>query len=189
MKKTKNDSSLQALALERSESYFDSTRSLKKPSTSIWVQSKNLSPVLSLLQTPFVTDLEMHRHGVRASVRNVLNSNDAKVMITMFHIHAPSKIQAMSSDLMWRHGYCRGWHRRDFPHVFTGAPDIEWLLNTKQKLLLGCIDLPLKNGMLHHSLGRAVIFLSLRHFISPSLNFMLCLCVFLVVYCILALLR
>ena len=134
MKKTKNDCSLQALALQRSESYFDS-RSLKKTSTSIWVQSKNLSPVLSLLQTPFVTDLEMHRHGVRASVRNVLNSNDAKVIMTMFHIHALSKIQAMPSDLMWRHGYCRDWHRRDFPHVFTGAPDID----VTDKVLRLCI--------------------------------------------------
>ena len=44
------------------------------------VQPGESQLILSLLQTPFVTDLEMHRHGVRASVRNVLNSNDAKVI-------------------------------------------------------------------------------------------------------------
>ena len=44
------------------------------------------------------------------------------------------------------------------------------------------------NGMLRHSLGEAVMFLSLQHFISPSLNLMVCLCVCLIVYCLLALL-
>ena len=36
--------------------------------------------------------------------------------------------------------------------------------------------------MLRHTLGRAVIFLSLQHVISPSLNLILCLCVCLVVF-------
>ena len=37
-----------------------------------------------------------------------------------------------------------------------------------------------RNGMLHHSLGGAVIFISLQHFIAPSLKLMLCLSVCLV---------
>ena len=45
-----------------------------------------------------------------------------------------------------------------------------------------------ENGRLRHALGRAVIFLSLQHFISASLNLKLCLCVYPFVFCLLALL-
>ena len=43
--------------------------------------------------------------------------------------------------------------------------------------------------MLRHALGGAVIFISLQHFISPSLDLMLCLSVCLLFYCLLALPR
>ena len=42
-------------------------------------------------------------------------------------------------------------------------------------------------GMLRHSLGGAVTFISWQHFIAPTLNLMLCLSVCLVFYCLFAL--